>query len=58
MTGLRVEEKYKIILFHNHEMYATEELVFTNLDDIPDPTTVDKSAAIVISHGDKSQETY
>jgi hypothetical protein len=39
-------------------MYASEELVFTNLDDIPDPTTVDKNDAILISHGDKSQETY
>lgn len=52
------EEKFKIILFYNHEMYESNEIVFTNADDVPDPTTVDKGDAIFIEHGENSQETY
>lgn len=58
MDGQRVEEKYKVVLFYNHEMYESNEVVFTNLDDVVDPTTADKNAAIVITHGTNSQETY
>ena len=58
MDGQRVEEKYKVVLFYNHEMYESNEVVFTNLDDIVDPTTADKNAAIIITHGTNSQETY
>ena len=58
MDGNLKEEKYKIILFYNHEMYESEEIVFSNLDEVPDTTTVDKTDAIVIKHGENSQETY
>ena len=58
MDGRSVKEKYKIILFYNHEMYESNELVFTNLDDVPDPTTVDKTDAIYIVHESNSQESY
>lgn len=58
MDGQRVEEKYKVVLFYNHEMFESNEVVFTNLDDVVDPTTADKNAAIVITHGTNSQETY
>ena len=58
MDGMREQEKYKIILFYNHEMFESNEIVFTNLDDVPDATTVDKSDAIVIKHGENSQDTY
>lgn len=58
MDGQRVEEKYKVVLFYNHEMYESNEVVFTNLDDVVDPTTADKNAAIVITHSTNSQETY
>lgn len=58
MDGQRKEEKYKVVLFYNHEMYESNEVVFTNLDDVVDPTTADKNGAIVITHGTNSQETY
>ena len=58
MDGTRKEEKYKIILFYNHEMYESNEIVYTNLDDVPDPATVDKTDAITIKHEENSQETY
>ena len=58
MDGNRVEEKYKVILFYNHEMYESDEIDFKNLDDIPDPATADKTDAIVIKHGENSQDTY
>jgi hypothetical protein len=57
MDGQRSEEKYKIVLFYNHEMFESEELVFTNLDEVIDVTTADTDA-IVITHGSNSQETY
>ena len=58
MDGQRVNEKYKIVLFYNHEMYESNEVEFTNLDDVVDPTTADKNDAIVITHGTNSQDTY
>ena len=54
MDGTRKEEKYKIILFYNHEMYESNEIVYTNLDDVPDPATVDKTDAITIKHEENS----
>ena len=58
MDGQRVNEKYKVVLFYNHEMYESNEVEFTNLDDVVDPTTADKNDAIVITHGTNSQDTY
>lgn len=58
MDGKRQEEKYKVVLFYNHEMYESNEVLFTNLDEVVDPTTADKNGAIVITHGSNSQETY
>ena len=58
MDGNLKEEKYKIILFYNHEMCESDEIIFTNLDEVPDLTTVDKTDAIAIKHGENSQETY
>ena len=52
------EEKFKVILFYNHEMYESNVVVFTNSEGVPDATTVDKSDAIVIKHGENSQDTY
>ena len=57
-TNPTKEEKFKVILFYNHEMYESNVVVFTNEDSVPDATTVDKSDAIVIEHGENSQDTY
>ena len=54
----KTEEKFKVVLFYNHEKFVSNELVFTNRDEIPDPTTLDSAAAITISHGNNSFETY
>jgi hypothetical protein len=53
-----VEEKFKVILFYNHKMFVSNELVFTNLDNVPDFTTLALGAALSIEHGNKSMESY
>ena len=58
LTPNMTEEKFMAVLFYNHEMFKSGELVFKNLDTIPDETTVDKSDAIYIEHGDNSMESY
>lgn len=48
------------ILFYNHEMYKSNELVFTNseADLIPDKDLIDKLDALTIKHGENSQDNY
>lgn len=52
------EEKFKIVLIYNHVKYESKELVFTNKDDIPDPSTKDSTAALYIGHHTNSQDVY
>ena len=52
------EEKFKVVLFYNHEMFVSNELVFTNLDDISDKTTLEEGTALSIQHGEHSMESY
>lgn len=52
------EEKFKVILFYNHNKYESNELVFTNKDKVPDSITMDESDAIFITHGDMSADSY
>ena len=54
----RQEEKFKVVLFYNHEKYESNELVFTNLETVPDATTLDSADAIEITHSTNSMESY
>jgi len=57
--GLK-EEKFKVVLYYNHERFVSNELVFTNLDKdkIPDGATMDATDAIYIEHDTNSMESY
>jgi hypothetical protein len=52
------EEKFKVVIFYNHEKYVSDELVFTNADELVDTTTLDANASISIAHGNNSNNTY
>ncbi len=52
------EEKFVVVVFYNHEMFKSGELVFTNEDTFEDPYSVDKSDAIYIEHKNNSMESY
>lgn len=52
------EEKFKVVLFYNHEKFISNELIFTNKDQIVDATTFDSASAIKIVHGENSHESY
>lgn len=52
------EEKYKVVLFYNHTMYESNELIFTNEDNIPDKTTRDKGDILIFEHLDNSMDSF
>lgn len=52
------EEKYVAIVFYNHEMYRSNELVFTNQDAVADIDTLDKSDALKFEHISYSTDAY
>lgn len=52
------EEKFKVVIFYNHEKFESNELVFTNLETVPDATSMDGTDAISIIHGTNSMESY
>jgi hypothetical protein len=52
------EEKFKIVIFYNHEKFVSDELVFTNGDELVDTTTLDINGAIKIAHGPQSKDSY
>jgi hypothetical protein len=55
----RDEERFLVVLFHNHNKILSEELVFDNLDDVPNPTTIDAAGALFIEHyNDASKDSY
>jgi hypothetical protein len=53
-----IEQKYKAVLFYNHEMFTSNELVFTNLEEVPNEVTLDKTDGITIEHIAESFDTY
>lgn len=58
LNGQQAIEKFAAVVFYNHEMFKSNILEFVNQDRIPDDTTLDAADAIVISHGDYSQDSY
>jgi hypothetical protein len=51
-------EKFVAIVFYNHNMYKSDELVFTNSDVIPDKTTLDKGDILIFEHGERSSDNF
>ena len=52
------EERYKAVLFYNHAMYESNEIVFTNEDRIPEVANVETGDLLLIKHIDKSRDNY
>lgn len=52
------EEKYLAIIFYNHEMFKSEELIFTNSQDFTDKLTLDKSDSLSFNHKSNSHDSY
>ena len=51
------QEKYKVVLFYNHEKFESEPIIFSNLDDLNGIKT-DKNGALSIEHMEGSSDTY
>lgn len=51
-------EKFVALVFYNHNMYKSNELVFTNSDVIPDKTTLDKGDILIFEHGERSSDNF
>lgn len=54
----RKEEKFKVVLFYNHQMFESNVITFTNVDNIPDYSSIDKGDAINIKHEKNSFDSY
>ena len=52
------EEKYKAVLFYNHAMYESDELIFTNEDRIPETANIETGDLLIFEHIDKSRNDY
>jgi hypothetical protein len=55
----RDEEKFMVVLFHNHEQIKSNELIFNNLDIVPEPTIMDANGALYLEHNNSaSRDSY
>ena len=52
------EERFVAIVFHNHNMYKSNELVFSNTDRIPEIANIETGDLLLIKHIDKSRDGY
>lgn len=52
------QERYVAVVFYNHEMYKSNELVFTNSEVIPDKTTLDKGDILIFEHYENSSDSF
>ena len=52
------EEKFIVVLFYNHVMYKSNELIFTNADEVPNKAMLDAADALIIEHLDNSYDNY
>ena len=51
-------EKYRVVLFYNHEMFLSNILEFTNEDNTLSNLPADLTDAIYLEHGKNSQDSY
>ena len=52
------QEKYMAVLFYNHNMYKSNELIFTNSEVVPDKTTLDKGDILIFEHLTNSSDSF
>lgn len=58
LTPDLAKEKFRVVIYYNHERFDSEVLEFENLDPIVDKTTLDSNDAITIKHGINSADSY
>ena len=51
-------EKFKVVIIYNHAVYYSNELVFTNSDEIIDENRFYEIDALYLEHDKNSQESY
>lgn len=44
------EERFVAIIFHNHNMYKSDELVFKNADRIPETANIETGDLLIFKH--------
>ena len=52
------EERFVAIIFHNHNMYKSNELVFRNADHIPEVANIETGDLLIFKHGERSRNDY
>lgn len=52
------EERFVAIIFHNHNMYKSDELVFKNADRIPEVANIETGDLLIFKHGERSRDDY
>ena len=54
------EERFVAIIFHNHNMYKSDELVFSNADRIPEVANIETGDLLIFEHSQdgKSRNDY
>ena len=52
------QEKYMAVLFYNHTMYKSNELIFDNSEVVPDKTTLDKGDILIFEHKENSCDDF
>ncbi len=51
-------EKYRVVLFYNHEMFKSDIVVFDNADEVPPQYKVDAGDVLKIEHDTDSRDHY
>ena len=58
MKNNTVQEKFMAVVFYNHVMYKSDELVFSNSENVPDVTTLEQGDILIFEHKDNSLDNY
>ena len=58
MKNDTVQEKFMAVVFYNHVMYKSDELVFSNSENVPDVTTLEQGDILIFEHKDNSLDNY
>ena len=58
MKNDTVQEKFMAVVFYNHVMYKSDELVFLNSENVPDVTTLEQGDILIFEHKDNSLDNY
>ena len=58
LSPYQKQEKFMVVMFYNHEMFMSNELIYENLAPIIDVTTLDQGKGLTIEHKKDSYSSY